>query len=189
MGIFAPILSYFASHKDAFTSIGAVGTLAIFSLGLWQYRRAETWKKSEFIAKLYKEFVEDAACQRAMWMIDWHSRPINFGTEAHPDIVDYDEGLLPGALRTTDNKRKFTETEMKIRDTFDSFFNYIDQFERAMQNNLVQPEQVFPYFEYWIEMLAGKRHMTAEARTCVMGYIDGYGFKDVRSFLDRWPRQ
>jgi hypothetical protein len=177
---------FFNQYKDAFTSIGVIVTIGIFGLGLSQYWRAETWKQSEFIAKLYKEFSDDADCQRAMWMLDWHSRPIEFGTDAAPNTLDYLDTMLPSALRSHGDFVRFSTDEMKIRDTFDVFFGYIEQFERALQNKLVRAEQVYPYFAYWIDMLAGKRHMKPEVRKCVLEYIDGYGFRDVRRFLDRW---
>lgn len=125
------IFGFFSQNKDAFSSFGTIVALAIFAFAVFQYRRAEIWKKSEFIAKLYKDFVDDASCQRAMWMLDWDYRPINFGSEEKPDVQEYSWDLLVTALRKHD-ATEFTDTEMRIRDIFDRFFLYLEQFERAI---------------------------------------------------------
>ncbi len=181
-------LKFLGDKKDAFSSLSAVVAVAIFAFTFIQYRRGELWKKSEFIAKLYRDFVDDVDCQRAMWMLDWESRPINFGSEESPIVEEYTWGILLTALRKPD-KKIFNDLEMRIRDTFDSFFSYIEQFERAMQNKLVREKQVYPYFSYWIEMLHGERHLSDPVRERVLEYIDEYGFKDVKNFLDRWPKR
>lgn len=181
------LLAFLTSNKDAISSVGTILALFVFAFAVFQYRRGESWKKSEFIAKLYKDFVDDMDCQRAMWMMDWGSRRINFGSEDKPRVETCTPQILMGALRKHDEKG-FTEVEMEIRDTFDRFFMYIEQFERAMQNKLVGEKQVYPYFAYWIELLSGKRHLSDPVRKRILEYIDNYGYKDVRRFLDRWSK-
>jgi hypothetical protein len=180
-------LAFLRENKDAFSSLGVIGGLIIFGFAVYQYRRGETWKQSEFIAKLYRDFLDDADCQRAMWMLDWSGRPINFGTVENPPVeVTWD--ILLAALRKHD-EQGFTDLEMIIRDTFDRFFSYIEQFERAMQNKLVHEQQVYPYFAYWIDLLTGERHLRDDVRNRIWEYVRNYGFKDVERFVDRWPRQ
>jgi len=157
--------AFLKDNKDAFSSLGTIGGLIIFGFAVYQYRRGETWKKSEFIAKLYKDFLDDVDCQRAMWMLDWNDRPINFGTDKKPVMEECTCKVLVAALRDHDKSTKaFTGLETKIRDTFDRFFSYIEQFERAMQNKLVREEQVYPYFAYWIDLLTGGRHLDQAVR-------------------------
>ena len=184
----ASIFEFLSYKKDAFSSLGTIIALALFAFAFHQYRRGENWKKSEFIAKLYKDFADDSVCQRAMWMLDWSRRSINFGTEACPIEEDYTWGILYLALRKHDENTRFTELEMRIRDTFDRFFMYIEQFERAMQNKLVKPKQVYPYFAYWIDLLRCKRHLKEPYCGRVLQYIDEYGYKDVKLFMARWPK-
>ncbi|MGB9367808.1 MAG: hypothetical protein WCE79_17530 [Xanthobacteraceae bacterium] len=180
------ILDFLKEYKDAFSSLSAIFAVLIFAFAVYQYQRGESWKKNEFIAKLYKDLVDDPACQRAMWLLDWGDRRINFGSETSPNLHICTEPILLAALRKHDESG-FDELEMAIRDTFDRFFMYIEQFERAMQNNLVDPARVYPYFAYWIDLLNGKRHLSAALRQRVAEYVEHYGFRDVRRFLDRWP--
>jgi hypothetical protein len=182
------LVDFLKDNKDAISSAGTIFAVAVFAFAFFQYRRAESWKKSEFIAKLYKEFVDDPECQRAMWMMDWEeTRQINFGSEDKPLIETCTPEKLASALRKHDEIR-FTEVEVKIRDTFDRFFMYVEQFERAMQNKLVQQNQVYPYFAYWIELLGGKRHLSDHVRNSILTYLHLYGFNDVQRFLARWPK-
>lgn len=162
--------------------------IVIFAFAVLQYRRGETWKKSEFIAKLYKDFMDDVSCQRAMWMLDWINRPIDFGTEKNPFVVKYNHQILMTALRKHDGN-PFNDEEIVIRDAFDRFFVYIEQFERAIQNKLVHQEQVYPYFGYWIGLLSGQLHLPNEIRLVVLNYIECYEFDDVKRFLNRWSKR
>jgi hypothetical protein len=78
---------------------------------------------------------------------------------------------------------------MRIRDTFDRFFSYLEQFERAIRNRVVDEQDVYPYFAYWFEMLGGERHLPQYVSDCVLEYIGNYGFPDVVRFLHRsWPK-
>jgi hypothetical protein len=185
--VMSSTLMFLKENKDAFSSLGAIGGLIIFAFAVYQYRRGETWKKSEFIAKLYRDFLDDVDCQRAMWMLDWGDRQINFGTDEKPIFEECTSAILVAALRKHDGQG-FTTLEMTIRDTFDRFFSYIEQFERAVQNKLVHEKQVYPYFAYWIELLNGKRHLPTAVQNRIWEYVDTYGFKDVKRFVARWSR-
>jgi len=154
---------------------------------LRQYRENQRWKETEFIAKLYKDFLDDACCQRAMSMLDWSNRDLNFGSEERKDMKPHSWPALARALRKPD-ATPFTDLEVAIRDTFDRFLQYFEQFERAMRNDLIRQNQVYPYFSYWINMLHGKRHLSNDVQKRVLEYIVEYGFDDAKRFLDRrWP--
>lgn len=179
-------MAFLAAYKDAFATIGGILAIAVFAFGVYQFSRAERWKRNEFIAKSAKEMHDDPACHRAMMMLDWAGRKINLGTKEQPLWCDYKYSLLISALRTKD--LSFTEHESAIRDIFDQFFYVVSHFERAIQNGLVSQRSVYPYFAYWIEVLRGERHMPEEVVAQISDYIDVYGYVDVRKFLARpWP--
>ncbi len=71
------MLNWFAINKDAlagiaslFSMAGTVFAVLIFFSGLRQYTKAESWKKTEYIAKLYSKFADDPGAVRAIWMMD-----------------------------------------------------------------------------------------------------------------------
>src|SRR5215831_12909243 len=131
--------SLLAANKDALSALSSLITVAVLGFAFFQYRRGENWKRTEFLAKLYREFADDPGCQRTMWMLDWSDRQINFGSDDKPNIVKCSTPLVCAALRKhdqQDGKEHFSSEEMVIRDTFDRFFMYTEQFERAMQNRI-----------------------------------------------------
>ena len=195
-------LLFLKENKEAFSSLGTIFGLVLFGFAVFQYRRAEHWKKSEFAAKLYKDFSHDDACQRAMWMLDWDGRRINFGSDSKPLVEICDYAILKPALRRHgdneddgckqddtkhDTGTRFTELEARIRDTFDVFLSHLSQFEWAKRNGLVRQDQVYPYLRYWIEMVKGRRQLPKDVAEQFFVYADAYGFEDVKRFFDRWP--
>jgi hypothetical protein len=179
---------FFTDYKDTFTIIGAVIASAIFIVGLFQFWRSERWKKNEFIAKSFRDMIDDPACQRAMSMLDWDGREINFWSHDRVQSQYCNYKLVVSALRTDD--LNFPEVEMNIRDTFDRFFSFISLFESALKNRLIDKKSVHAYFSYWIQLLRGERHLPANLVTQIAVYIENYGFADVRKFLDRkWPAE
>src|SRR5262249_17437523 len=183
------MLAWLKENHDAISSLTIVSGVLVFLVGVIQFLMAERWKRTEFLAKLYKDFVDDPDARRAMWMLDWQNRRINFGSDTHPVFVKYDYNMLISALQKHNNATIFTADEVRIRDTFDRFFSYVEQFERAIQNGVVHQRDVYPYFAYWLEMLNVDRHLPANVRACVLTYINTYGFPDVDRFLKRsWPK-
>jgi hypothetical protein len=191
------MMDFLVKYKDAFTSIGTIIALAIFAFGLYQFWRSERWKKNEFIAKAFRDMADDLACQRAMLMLDWDEREINFGSHEEPKKQKYKRAMLIDALRT--RNLNLTELEMDIRDTFDRFFYFISLFERALQNRLISEQSVYPYLAYWIALLQGNRLLlennekdkeeNKKVVDQIRHYVETYHFVDVQKLLDRrWPK-
>ena len=55
---------------------GYLAGLAAFAIGLTQYRRADYWKRCEFLAREMKEFFADPKVNLTLTMIDWGVRRI-----------------------------------------------------------------------------------------------------------------
>jgi hypothetical protein len=66
-------------------------------VGLSQYRRAQEWKRAEFLANEIKELLADRKASNALTMIDWSARRIKLD-EKKPTLVTYQmqsKALLP----------------------------------------------------------------------------------------------
>jgi len=190
------MFNWLAANKDAlaglasiFSVVGTVVAVIIFFSGVRQYKKAESWKKTEFLAKLYSEFSNDLPSLHAGWMIEGDSRDIFFeegdAQVAHP--VDLEK--ICNALRRYEPGTEFSPLDLHIRDSFDSFFVYIEQFDRAIQNGLVDKDEVFPYFTYWITRLNSPDEDKdgERLRIQILDYIDQIGYEHVQRFLKRWP--
>ena len=60
--------------NDWIALFGVVAGLIAFLSGLYQYIKAQQWKKAEFVVKEIKEFEADTQINLAMQMLDWNSR-------------------------------------------------------------------------------------------------------------------
>ena len=195
LGYFQQFLNWLAANKDAlaglasiFAALGTVVAVVIFCSGLRQYKKAESWKRTEFLAKLYSEFSSDPAAIHAMWMLDGDDRKIFFEEGDKHKAYRINQKIIVDALRRYSPKREFSQRELHIRDSFDSFFVFIEQFDRAIQNRLVDKNEVRPYFAYWIALLnePGDNDDEEELRRQVLDYVDVIGYQHVQRFLTRW---
>ncbi|SEF07357.1 hypothetical protein SAMN05519104_8345 [Rhizobiales bacterium GAS188] len=182
-------MTHLIKELKEFAPIGAV---LVFAIGLIQYLRSESWKKTEFVAKLYKDFSADPDCQRALWLLQGDKRMISYKDGEHFQQYQFDKSVLVKALTgLTKKKHEPTNDELHIRDTLDRFLVYIEQFERAIQRHLVSQRDVYPYFGYWIALLKGELSLKPHSPVLrsILKYIDDAGFDDVQSFLARdWER-
>jgi hypothetical protein len=185
------VFDFLKEYKDAFTSIGAIVALGIFAFGAYQYWRAERWKRTEFLAKLYSEFINDPSAYRAIWMLDGDTRKIFFEEGDKQKLYRINLRYICDALREYDQKREFSARDLHIRDCFDVFFYHIGRFELAIENNLVKESDVQPYLSYWIDLLntASDDSEAEELRNCVLKYVGYVGFDPVEHFLARWKNE
>jgi hypothetical protein len=95
------------------------------------------------------------------------------------------------ALRRYSPERKFSPFDLHIRDSLDRFLVYIEEVDRAIENGLIDKDEAYPYFFYWIKLLndPGETTEDEEARKRVLGYINVIGFKHVERFLARWASE
>lgn len=192
--------------------LGFGGTILALAFGLRQYRRAEQWKRSEFIAKEIKEFESNPTTRNAMLLIDWGERRVNLFLAPNPSPADYIKitredqwrALLPPPLKpkylslaeeaaeVTDAreepKRKFTPAEARIRDTYDAFLDHLERFANFIESGLVTPEEFRPYLIYWIDSVANVENIDvyegdAEWRCVLLTYINYYRYSGVKSLF------
>ena len=74
-------MSFALSPENWIALIAAVVALAALLRGLWEYSRAQRWKKAEFLAQEIKSFRQDADVRRVLLILDWQDSCIP--TAAH----------------------------------------------------------------------------------------------------------
>ena len=173
-------------------------TVVTFTVGLFQYYRAQVWKKQEFVANEIRQFNEDALSRNAMLMLDWGSRPIllfPWLPQGETQFAVVDRPTLHTALTTHDKiGRRYTPTETAIRDSFDAFFNHFERFEQFRETGLVKDRDLRPYLQYWLHTLSDKVDDDGELRERIRAYLLFYRFSGTRRLLARMgvevdPRQ
>ena len=61
----------------ALAFLGVLGGLITFSVGLWQYHKAQRWKVLEFVASEIKDFSQKPGVSNAMLMLDYENLEID----------------------------------------------------------------------------------------------------------------
>lgn len=161
------------------------------AFALWQYHQNQRWRETEFIAKESKEFFESVDIDKALRILDWEKRLIEF-PNGEARLVNRD--LLRGALRHGRDATIFKHDEAIIRDLFDRFFDRLGRFEQYIQTGVVSFDKVDPYFRYWGELLTGKRPELLDTDTIrqIWNFLEHYGFQDTAKFIGRFgakPRE
>jgi len=178
--------------------LGFGGTICALYFGFRQYKRAEQWKRAEFVAKEIKEFESDPIVRNVLQMIDWGERRVNLFQKENTDYEEYIKvtredqwrALLPHRLKEAypsihiDEKavgeKRYTSTETKIRDSYDVFLDYLQRFGNFIEAKLVSPNELRPYLIYWLESIAyGDSPEDINWRCALLGYINYYKFSGV----------
>jgi len=196
------------------TTYGLIGTVIALVFAFVQYRKADQWKRAEFLAKEMKDFFDDPDVKNVVLMIDWASRRVNLlqiddkNPNQYPMVTRKLQvsALRPHTLLTSDggsdsqgdNKSeysasvdwmsKFSTEEAKIRDSYDRFLDYLERFASYLQSKLVSVRELDPYLRYWIEDIASYTENPDDAVwTCaLMTYIEFYGFSKVQDLFQRY---
>jgi hypothetical protein len=169
------------------SSLAPIGAVIIFLFAVIKYYRAEAWKRTEYVAKLYKEFSDDASCQTAMCILEGDERKLYYESAVDGKPYKFNIDVLCEALSS--KLERPSEAQLHIRDSLDQFFVYIEQFERAIKNKLVKQADVYPYFGYWIGLLKNdgtiKKKMSRSARRAVVLHMFRGEFDDAEDFFFR----
>jgi len=188
--------------------VSLCGTGVALVFGFWQYRKADKWKRAEFLATEMKEFFDDGDIKNALIMIDWAPRRINLFSLESQNSKDYPKvtrQLQVTALRphkllalnldfdsktdvaeaepASGNKKSyFSPEEARIRDIYDRFLDYLERFSSYLQSGLVSKKELDPYLRYWIDDIAAYTADPEEAGwTCaILAYIEFYHFESVQ---------
>jgi len=166
------------------------GALIAFLAGLMQYRRAQRWKRAEFVAGEMKEFKADPWVRNALLLLDWNERAIDlFLHESDPAkrSVRVEDAMIAHALVPHTIRSEFSQVEIALRDTFDRFFDRLERFEYFMEAGLVSSKEFAPYLRYWLDILGNENsgRKSPPVVQAIWAYIDFY-YSEVSSLLRRF---
>ncbi len=188
----------------AVSSVGFVLTVAALVFGLLQYRRAEQWKRAEFLAGEMKEFFENPKVRTALTLSDWGSRqlPLMALVDSENKKVTHVTrqfqcaALLPHTLvapslgsdpagpqdsSSGGVMRRYSPEQAVVRDCYDAYLDGLERFGSFLSTGLVSPEDLRPYLGYWIDDLAADTKDADDAAwaLCLLTYLQFYGFTET----------
>jgi hypothetical protein len=167
--------------------IGAfIISLSLLIKGIYEYTKAQKWKKAEFVSKEIKEFNNDFDIKRAMILLDWNSSELALKTNEieGENKFYFNDDLIISALQTHKESHIFSVKEVIIKGVFDSLFDRLTMFDNYIETGLIRTKDIKPYLIYWIRILADSKNdrKSKEVRNQIWHYIDEYGYDRIRSF-------
>lgn len=176
---------------DLLKALGLLGAAVVFAIGLFQYRRAQQWKRAEWVAQEMKQWFADPLVQAALLMIDWGSRRIllypgreNVG-ERYVRLNNDD--VARALMLRSERPDSFSELEADIREAFDRALDGLERFYAYVETGLVELDDLEPYLKYWAVILCRPRPIgPGESRLLrLRTYMDTYGFEGAHALLRR----
>jgi len=166
-------------------------SLVVFIKGVYEYAKAQKWKKAEFVSKEIKEFFSDFDIKRALVLLDWNCTDLELKTNEIKGRTSlyFDDDLIFSALQTHKEKMSFTDEEVVIKAIFDSLFDRLTMFDNYIETGLIKAKDIKPYLIYYIKILADTQNdrKSSELRNQIWEYIDeyGYGYDKIRAFCNK----
>ena len=195
--------------------LGFGGTIMTIAMATRQYRRAEQWKRAEFVAKEVKEFENSLVVRNALAMVDWGARRVNLRLKQNPEDGDLIrvtremqwKALLPHSVKDDSvmfraedlefgesdqetDRQGFTSIEARIRDTYDMFLDHLQRFSNVIESGLVGSDELHPYLSYWLNTIASPEGSQKDIawRCALFTYINFYEFKGVQQLFSAFGR-
>jgi hypothetical protein len=180
--------------------------------GLFQYWRAQQWKRTEFLAQEMKDFFGGRKIQNALTMMDWGRRKVDlFNDQEHPErwptvtrkMQSHALYLHPLTQIVTNEANAesqededeegtpldtelpgFTREEAAIRDAYDAFLDGLERFASYLTTGLVAATDLSPYLRYWMDEIPKKGKPSENDFTCLLlSYICFYNYSGVQQLL------
>ena len=174
--------------------LAALGALIAFAIGLLQYRKAQLWKRKEFLGTEIKAFLTDPIVRNALLLIDWGSRRIPFDLKLSRNRwprVTRDmqvHALRPHTMNASKNEiaagkiQKYSYIEAQIRDTYDEFLNGLERLNAFVESGLFNAQELEPYMRYWFRDMTSSNEPIEDIkwRLALLAYIQFYDFVGVQ---------
>jgi hypothetical protein len=169
--------------SDVIAAASAACAIAVFALGIWQYRSSENWKRSEFVAAQIKEFNSDKINHAVLLMMDYEPAHVELFPDK-PNLADrYVDVNFDTLIKAIREEKGFTEAQFQVRIYFEHFLTSLARFEYFLESGAIEPQELCADFGYPVELMTG----TAREMELKNTDVDIAPFlKAVQDYLTRW---
>jgi len=185
-----PLLSDW-KPDDLVKAVAIVTASLAFIAGLVQYRRAQQWKRAEWVANEMKELFSDHLVQSALRMLDWAAQRFLFYPDRKEESDRYvllTNEIVANALMDHDDRPDgFSQLEIDIRAAFDRALDGFERFHSYVDTGLVKLSDLRPYLKYWAVQLCRPRVPRPKEHRMVrvIAYMERYGYEGGLDLLRR----
>lgn len=173
---------------EVFTIISMVLAITGFVVGLAQYLKGQKWKRAEFASRLLERLQEEWALQFCCYVLDYSARRIKLPEEylgfrgnkdgAFVHTVDH----LEEAMKTEEERQAFEWPLIVYRDSFDRFFQYLENLDHYINIGLIETKDITP-IRYWLEQV---NHYRFNRKSMFTKYLTHYQFSGVFSLMKKF---
>ena len=178
--------------KDVIAGVSLLVASTAFLAGLIQYRKAQAWKKAEFVAGEVKALFADPAVRLALHLLDWnlscHDLRSRDDEDALKEVWIGDATLVTALSPHSVRPTGFHPVEVRVRLAFDALLDGLQRFEHFIETELVRERDFLPYLRYWLDLIGSSSGYgkSAPVLHAIWRYIDFYRYKDVQRFFVRY---
>lgn len=174
---------------DLLKAVALIGAAFAFVAGLAQYRRAQQWKRAEWVAQEMKSLFGDPIVQATTLMIDWGSRRIPLYPDRKEESDRYlsltNEKVADALMNHDDRPQGFSQEEADIRAAFDKLLDGFERFHSYVDTGLVELRDLRPYLKYWaVQLCSPRAERPSEHRLKrLTAYMHRYGYDGAYDLL------
>ncbi|HEX8831639.1 MAG TPA: hypothetical protein VF705_10755 [Longimicrobium sp.] len=136
------------------------GGLAVFAIGLHEYRQDQRWKRLEYFTQLLQSVEAEPEVRAALVMIEYNQPracPHDPAADAPRCFVATDS-LLIAALDGAMHNRALTPDEHQVIYSIDRLLTALDRLEYLQAQGIVDEEVRHPTISYWIALIGDRRN-------------------------------
>lgn len=160
--------------------------LCLTAVTIIAYNKFDKKTKLKLAVQEYKEFKNKEDNKIAMRLLDYNETNIDLypKDEKNTKTIIQDD-VLNQALDIHLESGEFTETEARIRDIFDSFFDDLGIFHKYVENDMLEQKDIVE-LKYYIEIIASdeNKRKPKELKETFRQYIVFYKFENLRKLCD-----
>jgi len=178
-----------SSIKDILSGLTALIGVSGFGFGMYQYYKAQLWKKSEFAASQLQQLSDNPDLALCCVFLDWEARRIPI-PERYQVFVKEDEKSfvhnwdnVKRGLALENDEANFDWPYVLYRDVFDQFFVYLDRINHYISIGLFKVEDVYS-LKYWLDEIESSRYLPKGEKDIFIKFIESYGYHGVINLMD-----
>lgn len=165
--------------SEQFTVISGI---AAASKWIYEYVKKIKWEKNKFLLERIDSFKEKDSVKNMQLLLDWNEILIDF--DGKKKLINDDD--LIEALTTHDIKNSFTDTEVRLRGIFDSYFDNFYELVLLSEIGLVEEKNLRVLLNYWIEIIDGRKNNKPDEFVFkIKNYMRFYGYNSLLDFIEK----
>jgi hypothetical protein len=170
------------SKKDRIDFLIKVVTLLITSISaltaaLTFYNNNE-WKQYDHMSSTISSFSSNPSVNLVNHLLDYNIYKMKVDSNKYVSVNDE---MLYEALVVDSIKGDFIQSEYKVRNAFDEYFNGVSALYRETKYAKIDIEYIKPYLGYYTDIIANPNNTrkSEELKKQILGFIRYYGYTDV----------